>query len=78
MKPPARRGAHPAVSRRFIVENADWDHRPFPGRSDQRRLVNEPEVAAEPQDGRHVQQLGPFIGTAVSRASRDRRVPFSM
>lgn len=56
MQPPARRAAHRAVPRRFVVENIDGNDRTRRRRSDKRRLIGEPQIAAKPQDRRRRHQ----------------------
>jgi hypothetical protein len=51
MEPPALRSPDPPASGRFVVQYIDGNHCPFPSRRFQRRLVVEPEILPEPQEG---------------------------
>ncbi len=50
VQPPARRAAHRMIAGRLVVEHVDGDHRPVVAGGDQRGLIGEAEVLAEPED----------------------------
>ena len=51
MQPPPRRRPHPPVPGRLVIELIDRHDRPFRQRSQQRWLVRQPQIAAQPEEG---------------------------
>ena len=52
VQPPATGSAHRAVARGLVVEHIDWHHRPAGHGRQQRGLIGQPQIAAQPENYR--------------------------